>query len=143
MKKEFRGFSLIELMIVIVIVAILASIAVPTYRNYVLRSHRVEAKTALLSIAAQQEKFYLQNNRYATDDERADAPPNGLGIADETENRWYSIEITVDDDDNPQAWSATATAINDQEADTDCADMTVTSTGARTATNSKCWYQKD
>jgi type IV pilus assembly protein PilE len=131
--------TLIELMIVIVVVAILASIAVPSYRQFVMRSHRVEGKTALLNLAAAQEKFYLQNNRYATDDERADAPPAGLGFPDTTENGWYTLEITVDDADDPQEWSLTATAAGAQVADSDCAEFSLTSAGVKSATSSKCW----
>ena len=59
------GFTLIELMIVIVVVAVLAAIAMPSYRQYVLRTHRTEAKRTLLNVAVAQEKFYLQNNTYA------------------------------------------------------------------------------
>jgi type IV pilus assembly protein PilE len=138
---KHRGFTLIELLIVVVVVAILAGIAVPSYRAYVLRSHRVEGKSALLAVATAQEKFYLQNNRYALDDERADAPPTGLGIPDDTENGWYSIEVEVDDEDDPQAWSATVTAKGDQADDTSCAEMTLTSTGSRSASSDSCWLK--
>jgi type IV pilus assembly protein PilE len=64
MRFNSRGVTLIELMIVIIVVAVLASIAIPSYRQYVLRSHRTEAKAALMNVAAAQEKFYLQNNTY-------------------------------------------------------------------------------
>ncbi len=61
------GITLIELMVVVVIIGILTSIAVPSYRNYMLRSNRVDAKAALLQMAAAQEKHYLQNNTYTAD----------------------------------------------------------------------------
>ena len=56
MPNGSRGFSLVELMMVIVIIAILASVAVPGYRDYVQRAQRVDATAALLRIAAAQEK---------------------------------------------------------------------------------------
>jgi type IV pilus assembly protein PilE len=137
MRVRMKGVTLIELMIVIVVVAILASIAVPSYRQYVLRSHRVEAKTALLNLAAAQEKFYLENNTYATNAELATAPPDGLGLAATTENSWYTIAIANGAD--ATTFSATATATGTQTADTDCATFTLTAQGVRTATSAVCW----
>jgi type IV pilus assembly protein PilE len=137
-----RGMTLIELMIVVVVVAILASIAVPSYRNYVLRTHRTEAKSALLALAAQQEKFYVQNNTYADNGVLSTAPPNGLGIPASTDNGWYTISITAAD---AETFTAMATAAGGQLEDTDCATMTVTALGVKTATkqgggaSTVCW----
>ena len=143
MRNRMTGVTLIELMIVIVIVAILASIAVPSYRSYVLRSHRVEAKTALLNLAAAQEKFYVQNNTYATNTQLTTAPPNGLGLPATTEGGWYSIAIA--NGANAAGFSATATATGTQTADGDCATFTINQLGQKTATKSGggastvCW----
>lgn len=152
MIRVSRGFTLIELMITLVVVAILASIAVPTYRQYVLRSHRVEAKTALLSIAADQEKFYLQRNRYANDAELVSAKADGgLGFQRNTENGWYSLKLVPDDEDNPQAWSIEAQAAGSQTSDANCKFFSLNSVGARRAgpnldgsgvtdgTSEECW----
>ena len=65
--RALRGFSLIELLVVVVIVAILGLVAIPSYRQYNIRAQRTEAKTALLRLAANQERFYLQNNSYSTE----------------------------------------------------------------------------
>ncbi|MEN3111424.1 type IV pilin protein [Uliginosibacterium paludis] len=64
--RAFRssGFTLIELMIVVAIVAILAAIAVPNYREYVLRAGRGDAKTVLLEISQAMERNYTEANRY-------------------------------------------------------------------------------
>lgn len=62
-----RGVTLLELMIVVVIISILTAIAYPSYRQYVARAKRNEAKGGLLQIATLQERFYLQNNTYTTD----------------------------------------------------------------------------
>ena len=63
-RKYQKGVNLIELMIVVTIVAILGAIAYPSYRNQLMRSHRSEAKAALLQIQVAQEKWFLQNNAY-------------------------------------------------------------------------------
>lgn len=78
-----RGFSLIELMIVVAVVAILATLASGSYRNYMLRTNRTEGRMALLAIQAAQERFFLQNNQYAQDMATVIAPANagGLGVS--------------------------------------------------------------
>ena len=68
MCRSISGFTLMELMITLAIVALLAAIAVPSYREYIIRSNRIDATSALLKIAAAQEKFFLQNNSYATNE---------------------------------------------------------------------------
>lgn len=64
--RQMRGVTLLELMIVVVIVGILASIAYPAYQDFVNRAKRNEAKSILLEIAQNQERFYLQNSTYGT-----------------------------------------------------------------------------
>lgn len=63
--RKMRGFTLIELMIVIAIVAILAGIGVPAYQNQVKKSKRSDAQAALLSFAAAMERYYTLNGTYA------------------------------------------------------------------------------
>ena len=143
MKHHSQGVTLIELIIVMIVVGTLVAIAVPSYRQYVLRTHRTEAKSALMNLAAAQEKFYLQRNRYATNDELDDAPPDGLGLTATTENGWYTIAIA--DGANAAGFSATATATGSQTADGDCATFTINQLGQKTATKSgggastACW----
>ncbi|MBA3564136.1 MAG: type IV pilin protein [Gammaproteobacteria bacterium] len=125
--KAMRGFTLIELMIALVIVAILASIAIPGYRNYILRTNRGDATAALLKIAAAQEKFYLQNDTYTTN--LTDAPPDGLGIPT-TENGLYDLAVGAAD---TAGFTATATAIagEAQASDDDCQTFTINQQGVR------------
>ena len=59
------GFTLIELMIVVAIVAILSMVAYPAYKKQILKGHRVDAKSAVLEAAAREEKFFATNNRYS------------------------------------------------------------------------------
>ena len=63
-QAKLRGFSLIELMITVAIVALLAAIALPSYTNYVRKAKRMDAKIALLDMASRQERFFSTNNTY-------------------------------------------------------------------------------
>ena len=80
-RSRAAGFSLVELMTVIAVMGILATISVSSYRKYVLRANRTEARTALLAVQVAQEKFFLQNNTYATNLATVTAaPPAGQGV---------------------------------------------------------------
>jgi type IV pilus assembly protein PilE len=148
MKAKTRGFTLIEIMITLVIVAILAAIAVPSYRAFVLRSNRIDATGALLALAAAQEKFFLQNNTYALNAQLATAQPNGLGITG-TEHGWYTLAIAAPTVACPitECWAATATPVSteQQAEDTDCTSFAINSLGQRTAkkggsdNTANCW----
>lgn len=138
-RSRMRGLTLIELMVVIVVVAILGSISVSTYRSYLLRTNRTEAKMALLRVQAAQEKFFLQNNRYATDDELSTAPPGGLGIPSSTPSDFYTISLETDA--SGVAYIAQAAAKNGQLQDTAaCQTLTINQNGTRTPDQSSgCW----
>ena len=60
-----KGFTLIEVMITVAIVGILAAVALPSYRSYVIRAARVAAQAELLELAGLQEKIFLNSNSYA------------------------------------------------------------------------------
>lgn len=141
MRAQQRGVTLIELMTVIVIIAILASIAVPSYRNYLLRAQRTEATTALLRVQAAQEKFYLQNNAYTDDVDGA--PPAGLGLLAVTERGFYDIEVDLAADGQSYEATATPVAGAGQADDDRCTGFSVTSTGERDAEGpgglALCW----
>jgi type IV pilus assembly protein PilE len=145
MRKHSRGVTLIELMTVMVIAAILASIAVPTYRSYVLRTHRTTATAALLRVQQAQEKFFLSKNVYSTNLTAAVAD-GGLGIPAVTDNgEFYDLTL---DPATPTAYTvhAKARAVTKQTDDTRCAEFTINQDGKRTATSStgtdttaECW----
>jgi type IV pilus assembly protein PilE len=66
--KRFKatGFTLIEMMVVVAIVGILAAVAIPSYRNHIIRAARVQAQTELLELASLQEKIFLNSNNYTS-----------------------------------------------------------------------------
>jgi type IV pilus assembly protein PilE len=129
-----------------VIVGILAAVAIPSYRNYTLRSQRADAKDALLALATQQEKHYLQCNTYAT--AIAVAPNCAAGQlqgAAASKNGWYTLAIVAGTALGFTV-SATATAGQNQFQDTACRSFRVTDRGVRTATDAggadntaECW----
>ena len=102
LRKHMRGITLLELMVVVVIIGLLASVAYPNYREFVARAGRNEATAALLQIATNQERFYLQNSTFTTD-------MTQLGFAASpftTETGAYQVVVTAADAAN---FTATAT----------------------------------
>ena len=152
-RSSQAGVTLIELMIVVMIVAVLAAIAVPGYRQYVLRSHRTEARASLLALATAQEKFYLQCNTYtaALDPAAAtDCGTDNIRFNTTSETGLYTIAVTAADAD---AWSATAipVATEGQSQDARCQFLSLNSQGVKAgspnsdgsgvtaATTRECW----
>ncbi len=134
MHVRSSGFTLIELMIVIAIVALLATLAYPGYQEQVAKGRRVAAKNLLMTVASAQERFYSSNFRYT-----ADMLELGFASASPTdEEGYYSVGSAVSAD--AQTFTLTATAA---VADSNCGNFGLTSGGARTVTGSKgadyCW----
>jgi type IV pilus assembly protein PilE len=79
--RKQRGFSLVEVMVVVAIIGILASIALPSYRQYVVRGSRVAAQAELLQLASLQEKIFLNSNSYAFGSTGVTDPYNGTATS--------------------------------------------------------------
>jgi type IV pilus assembly protein PilE len=120
-------------MIVIIVLAILASIAVPSYRRYLIRAQRTEGTGALLQIQQAQEKFFLQNNRYAGAAELTPAPPGGLGLPAITPNRRYDIVIASPAPGTTFTATATPRAGGGQTDDSHCQTFGINEQGVRTS----------
>ena len=133
MRRTMRGVTLMELMIVVVIIGILASIAYPNYREFVARAKRTEARAALLKIATNQEKYYLQNNSFTTDLTQLGFNANPYT----TDSGTYSVSITLADASN---FTAQADYIPvDAEADK-CNLFKIDARGQKTSEDyTDCW----
>jgi len=140
-----KGFTLVELMITCVVVAILAAIAIPSYNSSVRKSRRTEGRNALLDLAGREERFLATNNQYS-------ATAADLGYASfpaPTTSGYYNLKVTATGAGGANAvptFTITATAAGTQVGDTDCQVFTLDSTGAQTSTNSAssdstatCW----
>jgi type IV pilus assembly protein PilE len=153
-----HGFTLIELMTVVVVATLLLSIAVPSYMSQVRRSRRTEAKTAVLDLAGREERYLSTNGAlYST-------TPSDLGYAGAAfpvqvgPENYYTLTVctaaaaaaTPGCDPNPNpppgpSYYITATPVagTSQAADAECASFSVDSTGQQfstgTSTSQLCW----
>jgi type IV pilus assembly protein PilE len=139
--RRTRGFTLIELMIVVAIIAILAAIAVPWWGRYTYRARRADGQKVLMHVAQAEERYFTDYNKY-TDS------PTDLGYpssAITSENGYYSIALEVSGTSS-SAFVATASPLGPQSDDV-CGNLTIDSTGAKTPgpddavhnTNGSCW----
>ncbi len=126
-RNRQRGFTLIELMVVVAIAALLAMVAIPSYDSFVTRTRRSEAREALSDFAARQEQFFLNNKSYSNS-------VAALGRGTATSGGYYNISIPLA---TTTAYTLRADAQSPQDRDTDCAVMTLTSTGSRAPAD--CW----
>lgn len=139
MSLKLSGFTLIELLIVIAILAIVAAVAIPSYAGYVERGKRAEARTALLDIAARQERYYSNNRQYA--DQLSKLRMSGT----KSENGYYDLSVALGasgtaSGSNTQTFRATATPAG--WTDDKCGILGIDETGAKTQSlgdRALCW----
>ena len=134
--KKTSGFTLLELLIVVVIVGTLLGISVPAFQQYTLRSHRADAHAALLDIASRQERYLAQRNAYSLDI----AGANGLNMGTtESSEGYYNISVQSCGSGISSCYRLTASAIGSQVNDTECRDITYDSLGTKGGTTDECW----
>lgn len=126
-----RGFTLIELMVAVAVIAVLAAIAYPSYQDQVRKSRRAEAQSTLMSIAGRQQQFLLDTRSYADS-----VTALNLNVPTSVSPH-YTVTITVSAATSTlPAFTATAAPLGGQTADK-CATLTVTHAGAKAPAN--CW----
>ncbi len=122
-KRNQSGFTLIELMVVIAIVAILIAVALPAYQNQLIRGHRAAAKSEMLEIANRQQQFLLANRSYTSDLSQL----GGYALPTDVAAK-YLPTITLGAGAVP-SYSMTFTALGSQASD---GNLTLTSEGVQT-----------
>ncbi|HEY3786434.1 MAG TPA: type IV pilin protein [Steroidobacteraceae bacterium] len=143
------GFTLVELMVVVVIASILLAIAVPSYISQVRKSRRTEARNAVLDLAAREERFLSTANIYSrtpSDLGYGGAFPQAVGSG------YYNVDVpaiaapAAGPPPAPAQFTVTATALGTQLKDTNCKTFTINQLGQQSSTNSAgadstatCW----
>ncbi|WP_260469712.1 type IV pilin protein [Ectopseudomonas oleovorans] len=121
-----RGFTLIEVMITVVVIGILASIAYPSYQEFVKRGNRTEGQAFLNEVAARQERYFVQNNEYITSDDDIDK----LNLKDGSTSETGKYELSIGKEDDDGGYTLTATPNFD---DTKCGNLILNAIGNRGA----------
>ena len=138
-KTTMRGFTLVELMIVVVILSIIAAVAYPSYKEHVRKARRTDAKAMLMQVAQQQERWFTRKHTYAPD-------LSALGFVNDTEpseDGHYNVSISVPGGCSSglvvSCYLVTATAVSGglQANDTGCTSMTIDERGQELP--AACW----
>jgi|SRR5215831_6703831 len=111
--REVSGFTLIELMVTVAVVAIIAAIALPSYTNSIMRGKRSAAKSAMMDIANREQQFLLANRVYA---DKAALTNNGYALnGDVSQN--YSWTVTANNAASPPTFLITLAPVGSQASD--------------------------
>ena len=121
------GFSLIELMVVVAIIGIIASIALPSYSAYLERSRRAAGGACVLAVAQQMERFYTANLTYT-------GAVANTAICQDSALEHYNIAVAT----GARTYTVSATPFGKQASDA-CGTLGVNQAGTRTAAGSDCW----
>jgi type IV pilus assembly protein PilE len=136
-RNRADGFTLIEVLIVVVILSVVASIAVPSYGKFMTNARRTDAMVFLSELAGEQQRYFSENNEYA-------ANLKTLGYPNETmptPDGHYTVSISNPGSTLRYVLTATPVSGGKQASDDDCKAFLISSTGAKSNTGSKsnCW----
>lgn len=145
--NRIKGFTLVELMIVVAIVAILTMVALPSYQAYVLKSHRTAAINAILDLASREARYYTTNNAYTSSltvlGYSADPMPITMGTGGTTYYNLSVQSITAAAAAAPAGFTLNAAPVGNQLNDT-CGIYIYDNLGNKgisSGTLADCWKQ--
>ena len=149
--KNNKGFTLIELMIVVAVLAVIVAIAYPGFLGQIQKARRSDAKQALLDVAAKLEQFYQDNKGYPVGGNVTDRNIVDLGIVDDdgdgqgndgdyhSQEGYYAVSTTG----AALRYTIQAIPIGTQAEDTDCGTFRLNHLGVKSVTGSmsadRCW----
>jgi type IV pilus assembly protein PilE len=142
---QHHGFSLIELLIILAIIAVLASFTYPSYLKQVQKSQRIEAKAALYIVAQQQEEYFLQHSSYAADLSTLRSTIQSSALTQDNSELRYQLSISAKHPDDCNAdktnpcigYTVTATAQHNSTSESICNTMNLDYLGTETPLS--CW----
>lgn len=145
LRRVAKGFTLLELMIVVTIIAILASLAYYNYSRYAFRTRRADGREMLMRVAAAEERFFTNTNGYViTPAGITTAPPLGLGLTATSTGGHYTISAATGTCGDATCYVLTAApASGDVQASDACGRLTLDNVGNKNWTgntsNGSCW----
>lgn len=138
--KRQSGFTLIELLIAVAIVAVLVAVALPVYTNFITKANRTDAMNFLSEVAGEQQRYFSENNTYATK-----MSALGYGTKDDAISPEAHYTIAISNANGAAKGfelSATPVAGGRQANDGQCKIFTISSTGVKAnsgGTDTNCW----
>ena len=140
--RRVAGFTMIEMLIIVAVIAILGVVAFPSYSAYMVRAHRSAASSFMLEVASRQERALLDSRGYATS--LAGLP--GMTVPESVARNYTLTTTSPRTGITTPSYEVKAVPIGRQLArDTKCATLTITEAGTRavtgTGTVSSCWDQ--
>jgi type IV pilus assembly protein PilE len=145
-KNKSSGFTLLELMIVVVIVGVLAALALFNYNKYGYRARRADGKEMVMRVASAQERYYTNFNKYADDLTALGFDNKTCGTLGASEKCYYVVTTAKGADGTSQTYTLTGTPQAGQAGDA-CGNLTITNTGTKAPaagllpqnSNGNCW----
>ncbi len=137
--NRVRGFTLIELMVVVAIIGVTAAVAIPSYTSYILKSHRSAAINGVLDLASRQARYYTTNNTYSTSMTVLGYPTDPMPIGS-SQDPSYNLSVASA---NATAFSVQAVPVDKQTRDA-CGTYTYSDMGVKgisAGTVKECWKQ--
>jgi type IV pilus assembly protein PilE len=136
-----RGVTLLEMMVVLLIAGILAALALPAYRQHLVRVNRSQATTLLYEIASAQERYFLRHGNYSGN--LGSGAPLGLGLAAVNTSSRYSFSVALAGDGQTYIASATPRREGGQHTDVECLVFSIDQRGRRAVSGTRdtafCW----
>jgi type IV pilus assembly protein PilE len=134
--KAERGFTLLELMIVVSIIGVIAALVFPRYQDYILKSRRTDGKTLLSGVAAREEQYFMDNKTYTANPADLGYTANANGNIT-SEQGFYEVQIAA----TAVTFNLQAVPQSSQTRDTDCGTLTLDEQQVKgqSGTGTDCW----